>query len=72
MAPATPGMMRGIIGTDTPGMTLLDAREKVKKEKGSESEKEKEKLEEKDMKEKENRDNGVNVKRKRLIEMPSS
>lgn len=44
-------MMRGIIGTDTPGMTLLDAREKVKKEKGSESEKEKERLEEKDMKE---------------------
>ncbi|OWZ32115.1 hypothetical protein C347_02806 [Cryptococcus neoformans AD2-60a] len=51
LAPATPGMMRGIIGTDTPGMTLLDAREKVKKEKGSESEKEKERLEEKDMKE---------------------
>lgn len=67
LAPATPGMMRGIIGTDTPGMTSLDA--KIKLEKESEKGKEKEKSE-KDMKEKENRDNGVNVKKKRLADTP--
>ncbi|KIR40915.1 hypothetical protein I307_05321 [Cryptococcus deuterogattii 99/473] len=67
LAPATPGMMRGIIGTDTPGMTLLDA--KIKLEKESEKGKGKEKSE-KDMKEKENRDNGVNVKKKRLADTP--
>lgn len=62
MAPATPGMMRGIIGTDTPGITLLDVRENANKEKENESGKEEKGSG------KENRDNGV--KRKRLIETP--
>lgn len=65
MAPATPGMMRGIIGTDTPGMTSLDT--KVKLETESDKGKEKENSE-KDMKGKENRDN--NVKKKRLADTP--
>lgn len=65
LAPATPGMMRGIIGTDTPGMTSLDT--KVKLETESDKGKEKENSE-KDMKGKENRDN--NVKKKRLADTP--
>ncbi|KIR54387.1 hypothetical protein I315_02869 [Cryptococcus gattii Ru294] len=65
LAPATPGMMRGIIGTDTPGMTSLDT--KVKLETESDKGKEKDKSE-KDLKGKENRDN--NVKKKRLADTP--